>query len=384
MTDAETTAETSADGAEALRAERLAKRRLLLTRLGMVLAGAAALWAVWYLLFGRNHTSTDDAYVNAEVAQVTPLYAAAVTAVRVRDTDVVKPGDILLELDPTNARIALAQAEADLAAARRHFRQLQANGDALDAQVGARGADATRAEAQLAAAEADLDKARLDLSRREALAGSGGVSGEELSAAKRGFASAQAGVAAARAALVQARAATRSAAGQAAANLAMVKGLTEETDPGVLTAKARLEMARLDVERTVIRAAIGGVVTRRQVQVGQRVTIGSPVMTIVPTGAVYVDANFKERQLRRMKVGQSAEVVADIYGGSVTYHGKVVGLGGGTGSAMAVLPAQNATGNWIKVVQRVPVRIELDPKELAEHPLRVGLSTEVTVDLSGN
>ena len=137
MTDAETTAETSADGAEALRAERLAKRRLLLTRLGMVLAGAAALWAVWYLLFGRNHTSTDDAYVNAEVAQVTPLYAAAVTAVRVRDTDVVKPGDILLELDPTNARIALAQAEADLAAARRHFRQLQANGDALDAQVGA-------------------------------------------------------------------------------------------------------------------------------------------------------------------------------------------------------------------------------------------------------
>ena len=152
----------------------------------------------------------------------------------------------------------------------------------------------------------------------------------------------------------------------------------------MLVAKARLDMARLDLDRTVIRAAIAGVVTRRQVQVGQRVTIGSPVMTIVPTGTVYVEANFKERQLRRMKVGQPAEVVADIYGGSVTYHGKVAGLGGGTGSAMAILPAQNATGNWIKVVQRVPVRVELDPKELAEHPLRVGLSAEVTVDLSAN
>ena len=376
--------ETSAADAELQRTEQLTKRRLWLTRLGMVLAAGAAIWLLWYLLFGRNHTSTDDAYVNAEVAQVTPLYSAAVTVVHVRDTDVVKPGDVLLELDPTNARIALAQAEADMAAAQRRFRQALANGDALGAQVGARGADAARADAQLAAAQADLDKARLDLSRREALAASGGVSGEELSAARRGFASAQAGVAAARAALAEAHAATRSAASQQAANDALVKGLTEATDPGVLVAKARLDMARLDLDRTVIRAAIAGVVTRRQVQVGQRVTIGSPVMTIVPTGTVYVEANFKERQLRRMKVGQPAEVVADIYGGSVTYHGKVAGLGGGTGSAMAILPAQNATGNWIKVVQRVPVRVELDPKELAEHPLRVGLSAEVTVDLSAN
>jgi membrane fusion protein (multidrug efflux system) len=302
----------------------------------------------------------------------------------VRDTDVVKPGDVLVELDPTNARIALAQAEADLVAAQRRFRQALANGASLGAQVGARDADVSRAEAQLAAAQADFDKARIDLSRREALAAGGGVSGEELSAAKRGFASAQAGVAAARAALAEARAATRSAAGQQAANDALVKGLTEATDPGVLAAKARLDAARVDLDRTVIRAAIGGVVTRRQVQVGQRVTVGTPVMTIVPTGQVYVEANFKERQLRRMKVGQPAEVVADIYGGGVTYHGRVAGLGGGTGSAMAVLPAQNATGNWIKVVQRLPVRIELDPRELAEHPLRVGLSTEVTVDLSGN
>ena len=376
--------ETTAADAELQRTEQLTKRRLWLTRLGMVLAAGAAIWLLWYLLFGRNHTSTDDAYVNAEVAQVTPLYSAAVTVVHVRDTDVVKPGDVLLELDPTNARIALAQAEADMAAAQRRFRQALANGDALGAQVGARGADAARADAQLAAAQADLDKARLDLARREALAASGGVSGEELSAARRGFASAQAGVAAARAALAEAHAATRSAASQQAANDALVKGLTEATDPGVLAAKARLDVARLDLDRTVIRAAIGGVITRRQVQVGQRVTVGSPVMTIVPTGTVYVEANFKERQLRRMKVGQPAEVVADIYGGSVTYHGKVAGLGGGTGSAMAILPAQNATGNWIKVVQRVPVRVELDPKELAEHPLRVGLSTEVTVDLSAN
>ncbi|MBS0255000.1 MAG: HlyD family efflux transporter periplasmic adaptor subunit [Proteobacteria bacterium] len=370
--------------AEALRLGRAAARKQWLTRLALAMGVAALLALAWYLLFGRNHTSTDDAYVNAEMAQVTPVLTATVTAVHVRDTQVVKAGDVLVELDPANARIALAQAEADLAAARRRFRQAVANGDSLAAQIGARAADATRAEAQLAAAQADFDKARLDLSRREGLAGSGAVSGEELTAARRGFASAQAALAAARAAVAQARAATRSAEGQHAANDALVRGLSEESDPGVLAAKARLDAARLDMDRTVIRAPIGGVVTRRQVQVGQRVAAGVPVMTIVPIDQVYVDANFKERQLRRVKVGMPAEVVADIYGSSVTYHGRVAGLGGGTGAALAVIPAQNATGNWIKVVQRLPVRIELDPKELAEHPLRVGMSSEVTIDLSGN
>ena len=151
-----------------------------------------------------------------------------------------------------------------------------------------------------------------------------------------------------------------------------------------MAAKARLESARLDMNRTTVRAPIDGVVTKRQVQVGQRVTQGSPIMTIVPLKNVYIDANFKERQLRNVKVGMPATVKADLYGGSVVYHGKVMGFSGGTGSSMSMIPAQNATGNWIKVVQRLPVRIELDPKELAEHPLRVGLSTEVEIDISGN
>lgn len=376
--------EPSEAEAEALRFARAQARKTWLARFAAGLAVIAVLVGLWYLLFGRNHTSTDDAYVNAEMAQITPVISATVLTVPVRDTQVVKAGDVLVTLDPANARIALAQAEADLASARRHFRQALANGDSLAAQVIARGADTARADAQVAAAQADFDKARLDLSRREGLAASGAVSGEELSAARRGFAAAQAALNAARAGLAQARAATLSAQGQHAANDALVRGLSEESDPGVLTAKARLEAARLDMDRTVIRAPIGGVVTRRQVQVGQRVAAGSPVMLIVPTDKVYVEANFKERQLRRVQVGMPAEVVADIYGGSVTYHGRVAGLGGGTGAALAVIPAQNATGNWIKVVQRLPVRIELDPKELAEHPLRVGMSAEATIDLSGN
>ncbi|EQB09850.1 hypothetical protein L288_05415, partial [Sphingobium quisquiliarum P25] len=178
--------------------------------------------------------------------------------------------------------------------------------------------------------------------------------------------------------------ATRGAAqGQLAANDALVRGLSAETDPAVLAAKAKVENARLDLQRTVIRAPIDGVVTRRQVQVGQRVAQGTPIMTIVPLHQVYVDANFKERQLRRVRIGMPAEVISDLYGGDVVYHGKVVGFSGGTGSSMALIPAQNATGNWIKVVQRLPVRIALDPKELAAHPLRVGLSMEAEIDLTG-
>ena len=186
----------------------------------------------------------------------------------------------------------------------------------------------------------------------------------------------------ARAAVQMARSSRGAAAGELAANEALVRGSTEDTDPGVLAAKARLDAARLDLDRTVIRAPVDGIVTRRQIQIGQRVTQGMPIMTIVPVDKVYVDANFKERQLRRVRIGMPATVTADLYGGSVTYRGHVVGLSGGTGSSMALIPAQNATGNWIKVVQRLPVRIALDPRQLAEHPLRVGLSTEVDIDLT--
>ncbi|AHE52783.1 HlyD family efflux transporter periplasmic adaptor subunit [Sphingomonas sanxanigenens] len=363
-------------------ADRGAARRKWLIRLAIAVAIAGVLWAAYYFLIGRNHVSTDNAYVNAEVAQITPLLSAQAVAVEVSDTDMVKPGQVLVRLDPANAKIAVAQAEADLAEARRRFRQTSATSGALSSQVQARGADIAQAQARLVTAQADAEKARIDLQRREQLKDSGAVSGEELTAARTTFASARAALLQAQAAVGQARSARGAAAGELEANAVLVRGSTEETDPGVLAAKARLDAARLDLDRTIIRAPIAGVVTRRQVQVGQRVNQGSPIMTIVPIATVYVDANFKERQLRRVKIGMPATVTADIYGGDVEYHGKVVGIAGGTGSSMALIPAQNATGNWIKVVQRLPVRIALDPKQLAEHPLRIGLSAEVDIDLS--
>lgn len=354
-----------------------------LRRLAVAVAVIAAILLLWYFLFGRNHVSTDNAYVNAEMAQVTPLISGQVIEVNVKDTQAVKRGDILVKLDPTNARIAVAQAEADLAEARRRFRQAVATSSALSAQVAARGADITQARAQLTAAQAEFDKARIDLQRRQALSESGAVSGDELTAARKAHSAAEAQLASARASVAQAQSTRMSAQGEFAANEALVRGSTEDTDPGVRAARAKLAAAQLDLDRTVIRAPVDGVVAKRQIQLGQRVTQGSPIMTVVPLTQVFVDANFKERQLGRVRVGMPATVTADIYGGSVVYHGRVAGLSGATGASMALIPAQNATGNWIKVVQRLPVRIELDPKELKENPLRVGLSTEVEIDLSG-
>ncbi|MDB5723527.1 MAG: efflux pump rane protein [Novosphingobium sp.] len=365
-------------------ARRGRQRRTWLTRLAIVVVAIAVIWGLWYFLIGRNHVSTDNAYVNAEVAQITPLISASTIEVAVKDTQFVKRGQILVRLDPTNAQIAVSQAEADLAEARRRFRQTVATGGALSAQVNARGADIMRAGAQLTEAQAGLAKARIDLQRRQALVSGGAVSGEELTTARNAYASAQAALTTARAGIAQAEASRSAASGELSANQVLVHGLNENTDPGVLAAKARLDAAKLDIERAVIRAPIDGVVTKRQVQLGQRVAQGTPIMTIVPMNQVYIDANFKERQLRGVHVGMPATVTADIYGGDVVFHGRVTGIAGGTGSSQALIPAQNATGNWIKVVQRLPVRIELDPKELAAHPLRIGLSMEVEIDVSGN
>ena len=359
-------------------------RKTWLVRIAIVVGVAALIFGLWYLLIGRNHVSTDNAYVNAEVAQITPLVSAQVIEVRVSDTQAVRAGDILVRLDDANMRIAYAQAQAELARARRMFRQSSATSTSLSAMVDARGADIARAQAQFATAQADFEKARIDLDRRQDLAPSGAVSGDELTSARKAFASARANLDVARAGIAQARSSRGSAAGELAANQALVSGSTIETDPMVLAAKAKLEAAKLDLDRAVIRAPIDGIVTRRQVQVGQRVAQGSMIMMIVPLSKVYVEANFKERQLRRVKPGQPVTVTADLYGGDVEYHGRVIGFSGGTGSAFALIPAQNATGNWIKVVQRVPVRIALDPKELAEHPLRVGLSMDVEIDVSGD
>lgn len=367
---------------EAMNAEaRKAKRRKWLTRLAIVAIAGGVIWGVWYMFFARYHVSTDNAYVNAEVAQVTPLISAQVLSVKVKDTQAVKRGDVLIELDPSSPRIAVAEAEAMLAEARRRYRQTVATNTALSAQVQSRAADIARAQAQLAAAQADLEKARIDLERRENLAKTGAVSGEELTDARKGLASARAAMETARAGVAVAQSNRGTAAGELAANQALVHGATEETDPGVLAAKAKLDNAKLDLENTVIRAPVDGVVSQRKVQVGQQVERGRPVMAIVPVGRVYIDANFKERQLEKVRIGMPATVTADIYGDSVVYHGKVAGIAGGTGASMSLIPAQNATGNWIKVVQRLPVRIELDPRELTEHPLRVGLSTVVDIDI---
>ena len=364
------------------RASQNQARRTWLTRLGlMVLVGALA-YGAWYYLIGQNSVSTDNAYVGAEIAQVTPLVAGAVTEVAVKDTQMVKAGDVLLRLDPANAAIAVAQAQADLAAARRKFRQAVAGNDALAAQVSSRTAMIAAARAQLAAAQAEFEKAQVNAGRRQRLAASGAVSGEELTSSRQALAAARAALAAAQAGIAQAESNWVSAQGELAASAAIVAGSTEATDPAVMAAMTRLQSAQLDLERTTIRAPIAGIITRRQVQLGQRVTQGQPVMSIVPTTQVYIDANFKERQLRNVRPGMAATVTADLYGSSVVYHGKVAGIGGGTGASMAMIPAQNATGNWIKVVQRLPVRIELDPKDLAAHPLRVGLSTEVEIDIT--
>jgi len=356
-------------------------------RVKVLLALAAAKVVIgggWYLLHDTSHVSTDNAYVQADSAQVTPLVSAAVIDAPVVNTQVVRKGQILLRLDDSDARLALARVEADYAKARRQFSQTAANSGSLAAQVAARDADIGQARAQLASAEASFGKARIDLGRRSELAGSGAVSGEELTNAKNAYATAQANLALARAAVATASATTSAARENLAANQALIAGSTIDTSPEVAAAKAKVDQARLDLERTVIRAPIDGVVTNRQVQVGQRISAGSPVMTIVPTGSVYVDANFKEGQLAKVRPGQKVELISDLYGDDVVYHGRVAGFSGGTGSAFALIPAQNATGNWIKVVQRLPVRVQLDPRELRAHPLRVGLSMEAKIDVSGD
>jgi len=353
------------------------KKVLLGLTAGLLLAGGG-----WYMLHDTGHVSTDNAYVAADSAQVTPLIAAAVAEVPVANTQFVHKGDVLLRLDDSDFRLAFERAEAAYLKARRQYQQSSATSGSLAAQVGARTADIGQARAQLVAAQSAVEKAKADLDRREHLAGDGFVSREELTSYRNAYVSAQSNLREAQAAIVQAEANRGAAQQNYAANQALIVDTSVDTSPDVAAAKAALDQARLDLSRTVIRAPIDGVVTNRQVQVGQRIAAGNSVMTIVPVGSVYVDANFKEGQLTRVQPGQAAELVSDLYGSKTVFHGKVIGFAGGTGSAFALIPAQNATGNWIKVVQRLPVRIALDPKELASHPLRVGLSMEASIDVS--
>jgi membrane fusion protein (multidrug efflux system) len=345
---------------------------------GVTLCGAGYYAYDYYI--GSRYVTTDNAYVGAETAHVTPLVGGPVKEVRVSDTDTVKAGDVLVVLDDTDARLALTQAEAALAQAERRVRGYFANDEGLSAQVLARGADQARAAADVIAAQSALDRARVDFGRRQALASTGSVSGEELTAAENAFRQASAAFDAARAAQAQAAANREAAIGALKANAVLVSNTTVDTNPEVTAARARFEQAKVDLERTVIRAPVDGVVVQRAVHVGQRVQSGASLMSIVPIGEAYVDANFKEMQLTKVREGQEVELTSDLYGSDVVFHGRVVGLAGGTGSAFALIPAQNATGNWIKVVQRVPVRIAIDRDDLLKHPLRVGLSMEATIN----
>lgn len=351
-------------------------------RLFLCFAAAIALAGGGYATYDALHAgtvTTDNAYVGADVAQVTPLIGGPVSQVLVQDAQQVRRGDVLVRLDDTDARIAVARAEADLASAIRRVRGLVANDSGLVAQVAARSADEIRAEAQVVAARADLEKARVDLARRQALASTGAVSGDELTSMRNAYDTAAASLRAAEAARVEAAATRNAAIGNRDTNRALFEGVPVEENPEVLAARAALAQARVDLERTVIRAPVDGIVSRRQVQVGQRVQPGAMLMVVVPVQAAYVDANFKEVQLADVRPGQPVTLTSDLYGEDVEFSGRVVGFSGGTGAAFALVPAQNATGNWIKVVQRLPVRIALDPKQLAQHPLRVGLSMTATV-----
>jgi membrane fusion protein (multidrug efflux system) len=326
------------------------KRWLAIVIGAFALIGIAygAYWAVAL----RDVQTTDDAYVSGNVVQITPQIAGTVVGIGVDDTQFVKAGQTLVQLDPADAKIALEQADAKLGKTVREVRGLFATTAQIKANVDVHSADVARA--------------REDLGRRERLASSGAVSSEELQHARDALASATARLIAVQQEL--------------AANQARTDRTTVANHPDVRAAAAQVHDAYLDVARTQLPAPVSGYVAKRSVQLGQRVAPGAPLMAIVPLDQVWVDANFKEPQLATMRVGQAVTLKADLYGNKLSYHGTVAGFGAGTGSAFALLPAQNATGNWIKIVQRVPVRIALDPHELAEHPLQIGLSMQVVVD----
>ncbi|MFG1428820.1 HlyD family secretion protein [Roseixanthobacter glucoisosaccharinicivorans] len=357
-------------------------RKRLIIGFVIILVVVGLAWWIWSAFFAAATEETDNAYTNVEISQVTPLTGGPVKAVNVVNTQTVEAGQVLVVLDDTDQKIAVNQATAALESARRKVRQVIANDVRLSGQVGMQQADIETARANLMRAEANLDKANLDTKRRKALAGPGAVSAQELSDAVTLQRTAEAAVAEAKAKVTAAEAAVDAAVGARDANRALFEGTTVETNPEVMAAQAKLDAAKLDLDRTVIHAPVAGVVDQRRVEVGQRVQPGVPVMVVVPIKAMYVDANFKEGQLRDVRPGQPATLTADIYGSKVVYHGHVVGFAGGSGAAFAAIPAQNATGNWIKVVQRLPTRISFDPKELEQHPLRVGLSMTVTVDTS--
>ena len=329
---------------------------------------AAIGYGTYWWMYQRHYESTDNAYVQAPIVQITPQVTGTVLAVLADDTDIVKAGQALVRLDPTDARLALERAESQLAQTVREVRTLYANNDALSANIRMR-------EAEVARVQADVARATDDVNRRKPLLATGAVGGEEMKHAETALTSLQSALAGARSALAAAQE-------QAASNRALTEGTSVDKHPNVERAGAAVREAYLALQRVELPAPVTGQVAKRTVQVGQRVAPGTPLMSVIPLEQVWVEANFKEVQLRQMRIGQPVKLTADLYGNKIEYNGHVAGVGAGTGAAFALLPAQNATGNWIKVVQRVPVRVELDAKQLAEHPLRVGLSMDATVDIA--
>lgn len=329
------------------------KRNQRLFVLAAIVAGGVALYFAWYFLHARFYEETDDAYVASDMVQITSEVAGTVIGVHVDNTQQVALGQALIELDPTDAQIAVAAAEAELARTVRNVRGLFSKSSGLRSVINAR--------------KIALQSAKEDLQRRQKVANEGGVSSEELQHARDQVAQLEASLA--------------TSTEELETNNAQIENTTVANHPQVLAAAASLRQAELALKRTKITAPVGGAVARRNVEIGTRIAAGAPLLAVVPLENAWVDANFKEVQLEHMRVGQPVEAHSDLYGKDVTYHGKIAGVGAGSGAAFALLPPQNASGNWIKIVQRVPVRVSLDPKELAEHPLRLGLSMKVEVDM---
>ena len=330
------------------------KRRAVLLAITAAFVAAGAAYGFYYLTVASKRVETDNAYVGGNLVNVASQVTGSVVEIRADETQLVKAGTEIVKLDPADAAVALAQAEARLGSAVRQQRERYSNVEQYQAAVEQR--------------RVAVKTAQEDLARRAPLAAGNVVSGEDVAHARR--------------AVEDAKAALEIAQKQLAAARVAVAGVAPSEHPTVLAAKADYMGAWLAARRNAIVAPVSGYVAKRSVQVGSRIAPGAALLSIVPLDQLWVDANFKESELRDIRVGQAATIEADIYGSKVTYHGKVIGLGAGTGSAFSLLPAQNASGNWIKVVQRVPVRISLDPKELAQHPLRVGLSATVDVDIS--
>lgn len=382
MTEAQNTPDPQIESSETDQAMKT-KRKKLLSIFAVILIIIALVYSIYHLVFGQT-VSTDNAYVGAETAEITSMVSGQVAEVKVSDTQQVKQGDVLAIVDPRDAQIALAQAQAELAKAKRQYTQSSANSSSLSSQIMISSDDINSAKAQVAQSQVAQQQAQQEFDRRNRLSASGAISKEEFTKSQSALDNAQANLKVAQAALAQAESKRKAAQSNLDANEALIKGASQSSTPDVLVAQAKVEQAQLDLQRTEIRAPLDGVVARRSIQVGQCVAPGSILMRIVPINQLYVDANFKESQLEKVLVGQTVTLTSDLYGDDVEYHGKVIGFSGGTGSAFALIPAQNATGNWIKVVQRLPVRIQLDSKDLEKYPLRVGLSMEATVDLTKN